>query len=65
MTRLDINQPTIALQSYMPDAGIEGVQVEAFAEFTGKDGKKMTLIDVEKEKARLANKPLDNQPPLL
>ena len=37
------------------------VQTEMLAEFSGKDGKKQTLIDTEKEKARIANKPLPGQ----
>ena len=37
------------------------VQTEMLAEFSGKLGKKDTLIDVDKEKAKLANKPLDGQ----
>lgn len=39
----------------------DGIQTDMLAEFSGKTGKRQTLIDVEKEKARLANKPLPGQ----
>ena len=40
-------------------------QVKAFEEFSGKDGKKQTLVDVENELAKLKNKPLEEQAGLI
>ena len=36
-------------------------QTEMLAEFTGKDGNKQLLIDLEKEKIWLENRPLQGQ----
>ena len=50
----------MSYQTYMPECK-DHIQTDMLAEFSGKDGKKQTLIDVEKEKAKLANKPLPGQ----
>lgn len=54
-------QITGTVQTGLAGFGKESAQVEMFGEFSGKEGKRDTLIDVVKEKAKEAAKPLPGQ----
>ena len=51
----------MAYQTSMPQIGKPEAQAEMLSEFSGKDGRKDTLIDLEQYRMNQDNKPLDGQ----
>ncbi len=50
----------MSYQTYI-DTMRDNAQTDMLAEFAGKNGKKQPLIDIDKELAKLNNKPLPEQ----
>ncbi len=50
-----------SIQTGLPGIGKPEAQIDMLGEFSGKDGKKQTLIDLEAYKRTQAGKPLEGQ----